>query len=62
MACRVTIIGARLKTNNNVTSVTIPDSVTSIGDHAFDSCYNLTSATIGNHVTYIGDFRSLTVA
>jgi PKD repeat protein len=52
----VTVIGAAFENNNNVTSVTIPDSVTSIGDHAFDSCYNLTSVTIGNSVTHIGEW------
>ena len=30
------------------------NSVTSIGDHAFDKCYGLTSVTIGNSVTSIG--------
>src|ERR1035441_2708792 len=38
---------------NEVTSVTIPDSVTSIGDSAFYSC-SLTSITIGHGVTSIG--------
>ena len=35
-------------------SVTIPNSVTSIGGSAFYECYYLTSVTIGNSVTNIG--------
>ena len=38
----------------SATSVTIPDSVTSIGDNAFCRCYKLTSVTIPNGVTSIG--------
>ena len=36
-------------------SYTIPNSVTSIGDCAFDGCTSLTSVTIPNSVTSIGD-------
>ena len=39
-----------------LTSVTIPNSVTSIGGRAFSRCTGLTSITIPNSVTYIGDF------
>ena len=36
------------------TSFTIPNSVTSIGEHAFHGCSNLTSVIIGNSVESIG--------
>ena len=38
------------------TSVTIPNSVTSIKDYAFDGCSGLTSVTIPNSVTSIGGY------
>jgi hypothetical protein len=39
----------------NLTSITIPNSVTSIGEKAFEMCENLTSITIPASVTSIGD-------
>jgi len=41
---------------NAATFYTIPNSVTSIGDYAFDSCSSLTNVTIGNSVTNIGAY------
>lgn len=45
-----------------LTSVTIPDSVTSIVDYAFSGCTGLTSVTIPDTVTSIGEdaFRDCT--
>ena len=42
--------------NATLTSVTIGNSVTTIGENAFYSCLGLTSVTIGNSVTTIGDY------
>ena len=40
---------------SGLTSVTIPNSVTSIGNSAFSGCSGLTSVTIPNSVTFIGE-------
>jgi len=52
----VTSIGARAfySTSVGVTSVTIPNSVTNIGDFAFYACQYMTNVTIGNGVASIG--------
>ncbi|WP_434511221.1 leucine-rich repeat domain-containing protein [Desulfitobacterium sp. AusDCA] len=39
----------------SITSIDIPQGVTSIGDQAFGGCYRLTSITIPQGVTSIGD-------
>lgn len=50
----VTMIDHAAFFNSVVTSVTIPDSVTSIDDNAFGFCSELTNISIPNSVTYIG--------
>lgn len=40
--------------NTGITSVTIPDTVVTIGECAFDSCHNLTEVVIGKNVKTIG--------
>ena len=50
-------IGANVfKDKTTITSVTIPNSVTSIGSYAFYGCEGLTSITIPNSVTSIGSY------
>ena len=41
---------------DSITNIVIPNSVTSIGDRAFEYCNNLTSITIPNNVIHIGDY------
>ena len=50
----VTIIGGQAFYGANITSVTIPDSVTTIYGYAFGNCTNLTSITIPDSVTSVG--------
>ena len=49
------VVDSAFYNRDNLTSVTIPDSVTYIGEKAFCSCDNLTSVTIGDGVTQIGE-------
>ena len=51
----VTSIGAGAFYGQAITSVTIGNQVTSIGEYAFYSCDSLTEITIPNSVTSIGD-------
>ncbi|MBO7496591.1 MAG: leucine-rich repeat domain-containing protein [Salinivirgaceae bacterium] len=52
----VTSIGAGAFGYCEITSITIPNSVTSISDYAFFGCMELTSITIPESVTNIGNY------
>ncbi len=41
---------------NNLNNITVPNSVTHIGNIAFYNCMNLTSVTIPDSVTFIGNY------
>lgn len=51
----VQFIGRHAFTGKPFTAVTIPDSVTAIGDRAFLSCQNLRSLSLGNNLDSIGE-------
>ncbi len=44
------------RAHSNITSITIPDNVTSIGYSAFEGCSGLTNITIPDSVTSIGNY------
>jgi hypothetical protein len=48
----VTSIGGYAFQNSNLTAVTIPNSVETIGDYAFSDCSGLTAVTIPNRIKY----------
>ena len=50
------IYGFAFYCNDKITSVVIPNSVTTIGSSAFCGCSSLTNVTIGNGVTTIDDY------
>lgn len=60
----VTEIASSAFTGSKITKVTIPASITKIGNAAFKNCKKLKTVTIGKNVTQIGNeaFRGTSVA
>ncbi len=52
----IEVIGDGAFQGKKITSVTIPDSVHTIGHYAFNRCKKLTSIDIPTGVIYIGDY------
>lgn len=52
---QVISIGQAFRENGAIKSVTIPSSITSIGDEAFEGCNGLTSVNFGDGVKSIGN-------
>ncbi len=52
----VTTIGEWAFFGSLLPSITIPEGVTSIGDHAFNGCANLSNASLPDSITHIGDY------
>ena len=52
----VSILGGAFSLNSELTAVTIPNSITKIGQYAFSGCENLKSVSIGNKVGEIGEY------
>ena len=54
-SCKVISIGQSAFSRKSITSVSIPNSVTSIGYNAFGNCYSLKSVIMSNNVTDISE-------
>lgn len=55
LECKTDVIWSQGTVSTEVTSVNIPNGVTSIGNGAFEMCQSLASITIPDSVTSIGD-------
>ncbi len=52
---KVTSVDASAFTSTKITSITLPNSITSLGEKCFEGCRNLTSITLPNSITSLGD-------
>lgn len=51
---KFTSVGSRTFDCSKLTTIVLPDTITTVNNYAFESCYNLKNINLPNSITYIG--------